>query len=61
MVTSFSINLAKLLTFVVSKIEIATTTKVIVIHEIDAKESEKLRKTLLKESLTFLKNILIHY
>ena len=50
---------AKLLTFWDKTIAIATTIKVMVIQDIEAKEREKFLKTLLKESLILLEKILI--
>ena len=58
MVTSSFIAFVKLSTLKLAIIATATITSVIVIHDIDANDKEKFLNTLLKESLTHLKNIL---
>ena len=57
-VISLSTALVKLLTLNDKIIAIDTTIKVIIIQAIEAKEREKLRKTLLNESLIFRPKIL---
>ena len=56
--SSFSTILVKLFTFCDKTIAIATTIKVIVIQDTEAKDKEKFLNTLLKESRMFLPNIL---